>query len=120
MLYTFDFGLALFATYVRPTGGSACLVLADPEAGATIAAHLNGNAALTERVRCDHALCTAVCRDLGLAAPGDPGRAHLAPTSASSESRPPWGSARLVGVVRWCDAGWRRDRPGDSWRADGT
>ncbi|WBO62046.1 hypothetical protein [Streptomyces camelliae] len=69
MLDTFDFGRPCSPRAVGRTGGSACPVLTDPDTGLTIAAHFDGNASLTDRVRRDHALCTAVCTDLGLTRP---------------------------------------------------
>lgn len=79
MLDSFDFGRHCSPRTFGHTGGSACLVLADPDAEVTIAAHFNGNAPLQDRIRRDHALCTAVYTDLALAHPKDPGRDHTAP-----------------------------------------
>ncbi|KUM95651.1 hypothetical protein AQI88_16440 [Streptomyces cellostaticus] len=74
--------------YLGPAAAAArvsCLALADPDAKVTIAAHFNGNAPLTERIRRDHALHT--------------GRASEAETGNTSSASRPMSS---------CTAGGRR------------
>ncbi|OLZ74685.1 hypothetical protein AV521_03570 [Streptomyces sp. IMTB 2501] len=113
---TFGFGRHCSPRAFGHTGGSACVVLSDPDAGVPIAAHFNGTAPLADRIRHDHALCTAVYTNRGGAGPKDAGRDHAAPVLGVISGRP----QRLVSLVRWCDSGGRGLRRGESRRANGT
>ncbi|WP_369394169.1 hypothetical protein AB5J72_46415 [Streptomyces sp. CG1] len=75
---TFGFGRHCSPRVFGHTGGSACVVLG-PGHGVTIAARFHRNAPLVDRIRRDHALCTAVYTDLGFAVPEGEGRDHSAP-----------------------------------------